>query len=211
METTCSIEHKNANIPATAWQSPQSTAKQDSEYCPVATDAPQWYAMRDLKRQNAKIHNYQHLTTLGFNVFTPLKWITTTSRGTKQRRQVPAITDLLFVNSTRAALDPVVAATPTLQYRYAKGAQATPIIVRPDHMNAFVTAVNLAPDTKYYLPTELTPTMIGRQVRIIGGPLQGYTGTLLSIRGARTPRLLVDLPGILTAAIEVAPQFIQLA
>ncbi|MDE5822856.1 MAG: UpxY family transcription antiterminator [Paramuribaculum sp.] len=212
METKSSTEPTIPPNSATAWQSPENTAKQDSNhYLSDQTDPSQWFAMRDLKRPNAKTHAWQLLSDKGFTVFTPLKWVTETIKGKKTRRQVPFITDLLFVRSTKADLDPQVQATPTLQYRYAKGAQAKPITVRDDHMNTFVTAVTNAPDTKYYLPGELSPAMIGRRILIVGGPLEGYTGTLLSIRGTRTPRLLVDLPGILTAAVEVSPEYIQLA
>ena len=51
--------------------------------------------------------------------------------------------------------------------------------------------------------------MIGKQVLIVGGPLDGMTGHLLSVKGMRTKRLIVELPGMLTSAVEVAPDFIR--
>ena len=46
-------------------------------------------------------------------------------------------------------------------------------------------------------------------VRIVGGPLDGYEGRLLSVRGSRVKRLLVDIPNLLVAGVEVQPEYIQ--
>lgn len=62
---------------------------------------------------------------------------------------------------------------------------------------------------KYYLPEEITPEMLNRRIRIVGGPLDGYEGTLITVRGSKVKRLLVDLPGILSVGVEVKPEFIQ--
>ena len=168
-----------------------------------------WYAMRDLRRQNAKIKAYQELKENGFEVFTPMHWVVTTIGGKKQRRQVPVISDMLFVRSGRSDLDKVVAVTDTLQYRYIKGMQATPITVRDQEMNDFVRACNAVAEVRYYLPEEITGDMIGKSVRIIGGTLDGLEGRLLKMRGSRKKRLLVQLPGLLSAAIEVTPTLIH--
>lgn len=63
---------------------------------------------------------------------------------------------------------------------------------------------------RYFLVEELTPAMYGRMIRIEGGPLDGYEGRLLSIRGARVKRLIVEIPGLLVAAVEVDPEYIRL-
>ena len=52
--------------------------------------------------------------------------------------------------------------------------------------------------------------MIGRRVRIIGGPMDGYEGSLLKMRGSRRRRLLVTLDSLLTLAVEISPDFITL-
>ncbi|MDE7151556.1 MAG: transcriptional regulator, partial [Candidatus Amulumruptor sp.] len=61
----------------------------------------------------------------------------------------------------------------------------------------------------YYKPGEITEAMYGRQVRIIGGLLNNYSGRLLSVKGMRTRRLIVEIPALITAAVEVEPEFIQ--
>ena len=123
----------------------------------------------------------------------------------------PFLQDLLFVHSEREYLDPVVERTPTLQYRYAKGlGYRQPVVVPDRQMDPFIAAAGAVPGPRYYLPEELTPDMVGRAVRIIGGPLDGYEGRLLRLRGARTKRVIVELPNLITLAVEVQPEFIQL-
>ena len=63
---------------------------------------------------------------------------------------------------------------------------------------------------RYFLVEELTSAMYGRMIRIEGGPLDGYEGRLLSIRGSRVKRLIVEIPGLLVAAVEVDPEYIRL-
>lgn len=52
--------------------------------------------------------------------------------------------------------------------------------------------------------------MHNRSIRIIGGLLDGYEGTLITTRGSRVKRLLVELPNLLAVGVEVNPDYIQL-
>ncbi|MCH5221530.1 MAG: UpxY family transcription antiterminator [Muribaculaceae bacterium] len=174
-----------------------------------ADNAPQWFAMRDLKRPNATVRAYQQLANDGFEVFTPLKWELKTSRGKRIRRQIPYVFDLLFVRSTRAALDPKVKETSTLQYRFVKGSKATPMVVRDTDMERFIKAATASDDAKYYLPDEIAPEMYGKAIKIVGGPLDNIDGHLLSVKGLRKKRLIVSLPGFFSVAVEVNPEYIR--
>lgn len=167
--------------------------------------------MRDLKRANAKLPAYIQLKEEGFEVFTPMKWEIFNASGRRERRYVPFVRDLLFVHSTRADLDPTVNATPTLQYRFVKGgAYGEPLTVRAKEMDRFIRAVSSDLTPCYFNPSELTPSMYGRPIRIVGGPLDGYEGRLLSVKGMRKRRLIVELDGLLKVAVEVQPDFITL-
>jgi len=77
-------------------------------------------------------------------------------------------------------------------------------------MNRFIHAVSVSENPQYYLPGELTQAMCGRNVRIIGGSLDGYEGKLLTIRGSKTKRLLIELPDLFSIGVEVRPEYIQL-
>lgn len=170
-----------------------------------------WYVMRDLKRPNAKMPAYRQLSDAGMEVFTPMRQVLKIRNGRRIRESVPFIRDLLFVRETRAVLDPIVEKTPTLQYRYRRGGEyREPMVVADEDMDIFMRAVACSSNPRYYLPQELTPSMCGCAVRVVGGVLDGYEGRLLSIRGSRTKRLLVELPDFVTVAIEADFEYVQI-
>ena len=156
----------------------------------IEKNTRKWYVMRDLKRANSKLPAYKFLREIGIDFFTPMKSRLVTRNSKRIREEVPCMSSLLFVHDCRMIIDRIVEKMPTLQY--------------------FIHAVRSAENPEYYLPDELAPSMYGKQVRIIGGQLDGYEGRLLSVRGSRTKRILIELPSWLTAAIEVNPEYIQI-
>ena len=162
-----------------------------------------WFVMRDLKRPNALCPAYKSLREDGFEVFTPMVERIAVRRGKRVKEQVPVIRDLLFVHSPKEALDDALAQTNTLQFRYVRGGYRRPMVVGDAEMNAFMAAVNAGAKVEYYAPGELTAAMLGRQVRIIGGPLDGQVGALKTRRGSRTRPFVVELQGLLAVAVDV--------
>lgn len=183
-----------------------------SQQTPANDIEKQWFALRDLKRANAKLPGYKQLGQEGFDVFTPMQTRIATICGRRVRQTVPYIPDLLFVYSDRKQLDPIISKTETLQYRYVKGApHRTPLTVRKEEMNIFITAVTTLGDVTYLTPDEVTPNAYYRQIRIhCNGPLDGIEATLLTVKGSAKKRLLVQLPGILAAAVEINPDYIEI-
>lgn len=173
-------------------------------------DACQWFVMRDLTRPNAKLPAYKLLDGLNIRTFTPMVWKLMLNHGKRERRQMPFIHDLLFVYASRAELDSVVETTPMLQYRYLRGGYKMPMTVRAADMQRFIHAVDLSSSPQYYRPDEVTPAMRNRRIRIIGGNLDGYEGSLITTRGSKVKRLLVEIPMLLAATVEVETEFIQL-
>jgi len=166
--------------------------------------------MRDLKRVNAKEPAYKLLEGMKIEFFVPMKWQLTVRNGKRVREKVPFIQDLLFVHETRLNLDPVVAKTPTLQYRWLRNTYREPMTISDTVMERFICAVNASESPIYYLPEEVTSAMYGNKIRIVGGQLDGYEGNLLTTRGSKTRRLLVKLNGLLAVGVEVSPEYIQL-
>lgn len=166
--------------------------------------------MRDLKRRNSNTLAIHYLKNAGLEAFTPMTQMIMTIGGRQQRREVPVIQDLLFVHETKGTLDPFVLKYPTLQYRYCHGkTKAEPMTVRKDEMDKFIFAVSNTETPLYYKPGELTEAMYGKKVRMVGGLLNEFEGHLLSVKGMRKRRLIVELPDFITAAIEVEAEFIQ--
>lgn len=171
---------------------------------------PQWFVMRDLKRANSKQMAYQLLEDKGFQVFTPKMWKLFKEGGKSVRREVPCIPNLLFVHDRRENLDPIVDTLPTLQYWWLRHTWREPMTVPHADMERFIHAAESTDTPRFYLPSEITPDMLNRHIRIVGGPLDGYEGTLLTTRGSKTKRLLVELSGLLAVSVEVNPEFIRL-
>lgn len=169
-----------------------------------------WYVMRDLKRPNAKHPAYAMLAEKSFEVFTPMQWQLTVKGGRKIRERIPVIRDLLFVHASMSHLDEVVDQFPTLQYRYLRGGFRLPMTVSDREMERFIRATEATDSPCYYLPDELTPDMCGRRICIVGGPLNGCEGTLLTVRGSKVKRLLVEIPSLIAVAVEVSPEFVQI-
>ena len=177
---------------------------------PMNFSEKQWFVMRDLKRRNSNTLAIHDLAKVGLEVFTPMTQMVMKIGGKLQRRDVPVIQDLLFVHEAKEILDSVVELTPTLQYRYQRGkSKDEPTTVRNEDMERFILAVSNTETPIYYKPGELTDAMYGKYVHIIGGTLNGYEGRLLSIKGMRKRRLIVELPGLMAAAVEVHPDFIH--
>ncbi len=76
-------------------------------------------------------------------------------------------------------------------------------------MERFIHASASTSDPKYFAPGEITAGMVGRRVEISGGPLCGYKGNLLSVKGMRKKRLIVELPGMISSAVEVSQDYIR--
>ena len=177
----------------------------------MVTSEKQWFVMRDLKRRNSNTLAINDLENAGLEVFTPMTQMIMTIGGRRQRRDVPVIQDLLFVHEAKETIDPFVDMYRTLQYRYLFGkTKDEPMTVRTEEMEKFIFAVGNTEAPKYYKPGELTDSMYGKKVRIMGGMLDQYEGRLLAVKGMRKRRLIVELPGLITAAVEVEPDYIQI-
>lgn len=168
----------------------------------------QWFVMRDLTHYHSKSPAYKMLDGLKIENFTPKVQKLVIRNGKRERIEVPFIHDLLFVHGSRLTLDPIVEKVPTLQYRFLKGRM--PMIVRDKEMEQFKKAVESSEFPQFYRPQEITPDMRKRKIRIIGGALDGYEGTLVTMRGSKVKRLMVELPTLLAAAIEVEPEYIEI-
>ena len=173
-----------------------------------------WYVLRDLARPNAKNPAYKQLLEMpemADCVFVPLKQRVFVEFGKRVVRSVPYMPDLVFVHKSREELDPIIRQMPLLQYRYVRGGkQYEAMSVRHQDFEKFREAVNQTDQVEYYSFDQVSPQMYGKQIRIIGGRLNGFEGRLMTKRGSRFKHLLIDLQECnLSAAILVESEFIQ--
>ncbi len=149
---------------------------------------------------------------MGIKIFTPMHWeVVKSNANRKIRRYQPIISDLLFIYDTREVIDSLVSSVRKLQYRYQCGGKPhTPIVIDDEEMQSFINAVNNDPTPIYFTPEELTPAMIGREAEVNGGPMNGCRGRLLKMQGSKKRRIIMEIPGLLAAAVEVNPDYLKL-
>ena len=179
------------------------------------TSEDRWYVLRDLARPNAKNPAYKQLQAMPEMkdcVFVPLKQKVFMEFGKRVVHFVPFMPDLVFVHKSREELDPIVRKMELLQYRYVRGGkQFEAMSVRAEDFKKFKDAVEQTDNVEYYSYEEVSPRIYGKQIRIVGGRLNGFEGRLMSKKGSKFKRLLVDLRECnLAAAIQVESEFIQI-
>ena len=85
------------------------------------------------------------------------------------------------------------------------------LTVRTKEMEEFiaVTEDNEAHIT-YFRPEEIN-LQAGDRIRVKGGLYDGKEGIVMRIKGKRNKHLVVQIPGMLVAAIEMAPELVEMA
>ena len=174
-----------------------------------------WYVLRDLARPNAKRPAYkqlQEMPEMQGCVFIPMRQHVFTEFGKRVVHLIPYMPDLVFVHKSKEELDPIVRKMALLQYRFVRGGkQYEAMTVRHASMERFMHAVKEIDMVEYYSYDEVSSKLYGKQIRIICGRLNGFEGRLMSKRGSKHKRLLIDLKECnLSAAIQVESEYIQL-
>lgn len=174
-----------------------------------------WYVLRDLARPNSKRPAYrrlQEMPEMKDCLFIPMKQTLYKEFGKCVVRSTPYMPDLLFVHKSREELDPIVQQISLLQYRYVRGGkQFEALTVRHVDMERFMKAVEQVDRVEYYSFDEISPRIYGKKIAIVGGSLDGLRGRLMSKRGSKVKRLIIDLEECnLSAAIQVESEYIRL-
>lgn len=166
-------------------------------------DTPyQWFAMRATYKREFMAQEY--LTNKGFEVFLPLKREVREIRGIKRKVTVPAINSLIFVKAQKEELQQAKFGVEYLQYLTKKlDGKNIPIVVPTDQMEQFKMVVeDDTIDKTYFAPGEVNLTE-GTKVKVHGGPLDGYEGVLVKIKGKRNKQFFLDVEGVLSVNPEL--------
>ena len=171
---------------------------------------PIWYALgctspqRELKvRDDARRY--------GLEAFVPLKYEVKKVKGHDQRLLVPAITQLIFVKGTLDEVQDYIAHAHYVVYiqRSTFSNHKDYLTVPVKAMENFIAVTeNTERRITYFRPDEIT-LREGDQIRIRGGLYDGREGIIMRIKGRRNRHLVVQIPGILIAAIEMSPDMIE--
>ena len=164
-------------------------------------------SMKELKVRD-DIRNY------GLEAFVPLKYEIKTIKHQKHRALVPAIPGLMFAKGTLEELKEYIqdhSHYPVYLRKSTFSNKEDYLTVRTKEMEEFiaVTEDNEAHIT-YFRPEEIN-LQAGDRIRVKGGLYDGKEGIVMRIKGKRNKHLVVQIPGMLVAAIEMAPELVEMA
>jgi transcription antitermination factor NusG len=169
-----------------------------------------WYALRVSYSRELKVQ--KALDALGVKTFVPMMWkrcpvnpdmtkpVTTTSAVNSDRKLVPAVGNLCFAYSNRAALEDFIRgygeASPV--HFYWDRTANRPLTVPDKAMNDFITVASTLDEDIVYVTEISAKLREGQTVMVKDGPFKGVEGKVVRIRKSR--RILVELPGMLAVA-----------
>ena len=168
-------------------------------------DSPEdteWFAMSATFGRALKAKDF--LESRSVRCFVPMKYeVVRDEKHGKKRQFIPAINNLLFVNTTRSTIQSLKAEMSYLQYlTRPDGARRVPIVVPERQMEQFIAVCNTYNDKLVYLNPDEINLEKGTPVQIIGGAFDGIEGTFVKVDGIRNRRVAVLVPGI--AAVVIA-------
>lgn len=132
-----------------------------------------------------------------------MKWVEETWGTRKVKVERPIIPDLLIVYASEENLSPYIDVNGKLHYRIIRGSGGKKMIVKDSEMERFLRAASVASSIDYYTPEDFSPKRIGKPIKIIGGQFDGEEGILVRVEGRTRKRLVVRLPNLFVAVIEL--------
>ena len=179
--------------------------------CSVSDNDVRWYVLgstspkRELKiRDDARRY--------GLESFVPLKYVVKTVRGQERRLLVPAVTKLVFVKGTLAQVQDYLSHAHLVVFiqRSTFSGHKDYLTVATEAMENFIAvAEQTERHVTYFRPDEIV-LREGDKIRVKGGLYDGREGVIMRIKGKRNKHLVVQIPGILIAAVEMTPEMIEM-
>lgn len=175
------------------------------------TEKQQWFSLGCTSPQK-ELQVRDDARRYGLEAFVPLTYVIRTHKGQKHRALIPAITQLLFVKGT---LDEVRDYIRNAHYivfiRKSTFSNKEEYLTVPTHeMENFIAVTeNHEEHVTYFRPEEIS-LQTGDRIRIKGGIYDGREGVIMRLKGKRNRHLVVQIPGMLIAAVELSPQMIEL-
>ena len=148
----------------------------------------------------------------GFESFVPLKYVVKTIRGQKQRALVPALSGLIFVKGTLEALKDYTQQShfPIYLRKSAFSNKEEYLTIPTKAMEDFMAVTEHREEHVTYFRPEEISLQEGDRIVIKDGLYEGREGVIMRIKGKRNKHLVVQIPGMLLAAVELSPEMIEL-
>ena len=171
-----------------------------------------WYSLGCTSPQR-ELRVRDDVRKYGLEAFVPLRYTVKTVRGQKQRALVPALSGLLFVKGSLEEVKDYLqnAHYPVYIKRSTFSNKEEYLTVPNKAMEDFIAVTeNREEHVTYFRPEEIS-LQAGDRIRIKGGLYDGREGVIMRIKGKRNRQLVVQIPGFLAAAVELAPEMLELS
>ena len=177
----------------------------------IDSDIEKWYVIgARATRHEEKIRD--ELRKAGFRSYVPMTYEIKNVRGQRHRAMVPAISGLVFVRGSHDALKEYILYKSHEKFYLRKSAFSNKedyLTVRDSVMESFISFTNVRQEKiTYFTPEELS-LKEGETIRIKGGLYDGLEGTVLRIKGKRNKHIVVQIPGVVIAAIEMEADLVE--
>ena len=148
----------------------------------------------------------------GLEAFVPVIYAYKVIRGQKQRKLIPAINGFVFVKATTTEIEELILKSKFTIYPKKSsfsGREEFLTIANRDMENFIAVIEKSQEDITYFKPDEI-PLNPGDRIRIQGGLYDGREGIIMRIKSKRNKHLVVQIPGLLVAAVELKPELVAI-
>lgn len=148
----------------------------------------------------------------GLEAFVPVIYAYKVIRGQKQRKLIPAINGFVFVKATTTEMEELILKSKFTIYPKKSsfsGREEFLTIANRDMENFIAVIEKSQEDITYFKPDEI-PLNPGDRIRIQGGLYDGREGIIMRIKSKRNKHLVVQIPGLLVAAVELKPELVAI-
>ena len=148
----------------------------------------------------------------GLEAFVPLKYSIKSRKKRKVRALVPVLSGMIFIKGTEDEVKDYIMNKAHFTVFIRKSTFSNKedyLTVSVKAMDNFIAVIeNHEAHITYFKPEEIK-LQVGDQIRVKGGIYDGKEGIIMRIKGKRNKHLVVQIPGILVAAIEMAPDLVE--
>lgn len=161
-----------------------------------------WFAMSATFGRELKARDF--LDKNEVESFIPMQYRMVIDRkGGKVRKLVPAISNLIFVHTTKERIQELKGSVGYLQYlTMPMDGRNVPIIVPDCQMDPFISVCETHDEKLVYLSPDEINLDKGTPVRIVGSAFDGVEGTFVKVNKRRKKQVVVLVQGV--AAVMIA-------
>lgn len=167
----------------------------------IAVETSVWFAMSATYGRELKARDY--LEKNGVRCFIPMKYqlVCDKKRG-KVRKLLPAISNLIFVHTTKDRIQALKTSVDYLQYHTKPiDGRNVPIVVPEYQMQPFIAVCETLNENLVYLSPDEINLEKGTPIRIVGSVFDGIEGIFVKVQKRRKKQVVVQVQGVVGVMI----------